>query len=91
LEDTIKSRKKLDSSDWTTWAQCKKSRKEVTGIQAISPLQYLTIAKKDMTLKEGIECIKDCVQEIETRFLLSQPKFEMKIVTKDGTKIETIE
>jgi 20S proteasome alpha/beta subunit len=44
-----------------------------------------------MTLKEGIECIKDCVQEMQTRFLLSQPKFEMKIVTKDGTKIETIE
>ena len=47
--------------------------------------------KKDMTLEEGIECIKDCVKEMQTRFLLSQPKFVMKIVTKDGTKVETIE
>lgn len=47
--------------------------------------------KKDMTLEEGIECIKACITEMQTRFLVSQPKFVMKIVTKEGTKVETIE
>jgi 20S proteasome subunit beta 4 len=46
--------------------------------------------KKDMTLEEGMEAIKDCIKEMQTRFLMSQPKFVIKIVTKDGTKVETI-
>lgn len=47
--------------------------------------------KKDMTLEEGLECIKKCTDEMKTRFLISQPKFVVKIITKDGTKVETIE
>lgn len=47
--------------------------------------------KKDMTLEEGIECIKKCISEMKTRFLISQPAYVVKIVTKDGTQVETIE
>eukprot|EP00344_Euplotes_crassus_P004968 CAMPEP_0196994428 /NCGR_PEP_ID=MMETSP1380-20130617/731_1 /TAXON_ID=5936 /ORGANISM="Euplotes crassus, Strain CT5" /LENGTH=169 /DNA_ID=CAMNT_0042409799 /DNA_START=83 /DNA_END=592 /DNA_ORIENTATION=+ len=46
--------------------------------------------KKDMTLDEGIECVKDCIKELQTRFLLSQPGFVIKIITKDGIKVETV-
>lgn len=47
--------------------------------------------KAGMTVEEGIECIKQCVGEMKTRFLVSQPNFIMKIVTKDGTKVEPVE
>ena len=47
--------------------------------------------KKDMTLEEGVECVKQCIHELKTRFLVSQPTFVIKIVTKDGTKVETVE
>ena len=47
--------------------------------------------KKDMTLEEGIECIKGCINEMKVRFLLSVPSFVIKIITKDGTKVETVE
>lgn len=46
--------------------------------------------KKDMTLEEGLECAKECINELKTRFLISQPQFVLKIVTKDGTKLEEI-
>ena len=47
--------------------------------------------KADMTIDEGIECMKKCVKELKTRFLISQTEFVLKIVTKDGTKVETLE
>ena len=47
--------------------------------------------KKDMTLEEGLLCIEGCIKELRTRFLLSQPGFVVKIVTKDGTEIKTYE
>lgn len=47
--------------------------------------------KKDMTLEEGYECAKACVNELKTRFLVNQPQFVLKIVTKDGIKVETLE
>lgn len=47
--------------------------------------------KKDMTLEEGLETAKECVHELKTRFLISQPQFVLKIITKDGTKFETLE
>lgn len=45
--------------------------------------------KKDMTLEQGKDCLKKCLHEIRTRFLLSLPKFTIKIVGKDGTSIIT--
>jgi 20S proteasome subunit beta 4 len=46
--------------------------------------------KKDMTLEEGIECCKQCVNELKTRFLINQKQFVLKIITKDGTKLEEL-
>mmetsp|Transcript_7173 Transcript_7173/g.8083 ORF Transcript_7173/g.8083 Transcript_7173/m.8083 type:complete len:169 (+) Transcript_7173:76-582(+) len=46
--------------------------------------------KADMTLEEGKEAIKAGVQVLQKRFMMSQPKFVMKIITKDGTQVEEI-
>ena len=42
--------------------------------------------KENMTQDEGIEVIKKCIHELKSRFLISQPNFTVKIVSKDGTK-----
>ena len=42
--------------------------------------------KPDMTVDEGITLVKKCIFELHTRFLISQPKFFIKIVDKDGTR-----
>ena len=43
--------------------------------------------KKDLTLDEGIQIIKCCIKELQTRFLMSQNNFTIKCVTKDGIKV----
>ena len=43
--------------------------------------------KKDMTKDEGIEACKLCIKELKTRFIINQPSFRAKIVTKDGVEI----
>jgi 20S proteasome subunit beta 4 len=43
--------------------------------------------KQDMSLEEGIEAMKNCIKELRTRFMISQPAFIGKVVTKDGIKI----
>ena len=40
--------------------------------------------KKDMKLEEGIETCRACINELRTRFIINQPNFIAKIVTKDG-------
>ena len=40
--------------------------------------------KQDMTLEEGIETLKKCIVELNTRFIINQPKYIAKIATKDG-------
>ncbi len=42
--------------------------------------------KENMTQDEGIEVIKKCIHELKSRFLINQPNFTVKIVSKDGTK-----
>jgi hypothetical protein len=32
-----------------------------------------------MTLEEGLEVIRKCIQELHTRFLIAQPKFVVKV------------
>ena len=46
--------------------------------------------RADMTLAEGRACIDDCIKELRTRFIISHPSFIMKIITKDGVKVETL-
>eukprot|EP00347_Sterkiella_histriomuscorum_P005400 403356758 len=42
---------------------------------------------KDMTLEDGIATLKKCIQELRTRFIINQPAFIAKIVTKEGIRI----
>jgi 20S proteasome alpha/beta subunit len=46
--------------------------------------------KEGMSLEEGKTCINDCIKELQTRFIISQPEFLMKTITKDGTKVEKL-
>ena len=42
--------------------------------------------KHDMTLEEGFEACRKCIQELKTRFLVRQDSFTIKVVTKDGVR-----
>jgi|TARA_B110000285_G_C14900257_1_gene502888 20S proteasome subunit beta 4 len=46
--------------------------------------------KKDMTLEQGMEAMRQCIVELRTRFIMNQPVYLAKIVTKDGIKVETL-
>ena len=43
--------------------------------------------QKDMSLDDGIAALKKCVQELRTRFIIKQPAFIAKIVTKEGIRV----
>ena len=43
--------------------------------------------KKGMTPEQGIEACKACITELRTRFIINQPTFVAKIVTKDGVQL----
>jgi len=40
--------------------------------------------KSDLTLEEGKDIIKKCIEEMQTRFLIHLGKFKVKVVTKEG-------
>ena len=43
--------------------------------------------KHDMTVDEGIATMKKCIVELRTRFIINQPTFIAKVVTKDGVQV----
>lgn len=43
--------------------------------------------KKDMTLEEGLIVLRKCIAEIQKRLVLNQPRFAVKVVSKDGVKV----
>ena len=43
--------------------------------------------KKGMSAEQGIEACRACITELRTRFIINQPTFVAKIVTKDGVQI----
>ena len=43
-------------------------------------------SQKNLTLDEGIEIMRKCKKEVETRFLVAQPKFKLKVVDKNGVR-----
>ena len=43
--------------------------------------------KHNMTLDEGIHTIKKCIEELKTRFIINQPTFVAKAVTKEGIRV----
>ena len=46
--------------------------------------------KETLSLEEGLKIMKMCANEMRHRFLIDQSKFIVKIITKDGIKIENI-
>lgn len=40
-----------------------------------------------MTLAEGKDLVKKCIAELQTRFMLNQKAFMIKMVDKDGVRI----
>ena len=53
----------------------------------IPPQEKHTVYKKGMTPQEGVEACRACITELRTRFIINQPVFVAKIVTKDGVQI----
>ena len=43
--------------------------------------------QKDMSLDDGVAALKKCIHELRTRFIIKQPSFVAKIVTKEGIKV----
>lgn len=43
--------------------------------------------KPGMSEAEGLALVQKCIAELGTRFLLNQPRFTVKIVTKDGIRL----
>lgn len=43
--------------------------------------------QQDMTLDQGIAAMKKCIEELRTRFIMHQPCYTAKIVTKDGIQV----
>jgi 20S proteasome subunit beta 4 len=42
--------------------------------------------KPNMPLSEGIELMKSCIEEMQRRFILAQPKFQLKCVDVAGVR-----
>ena len=40
--------------------------------------------RHDMNLEQGIAAMQKCIVELRTRFMINQPNFIAKVVTKDG-------
>lgn len=47
--------------------------------------------KKNMTLDEGIKLLKQCIAELDARFLLNMPRFIGKVVDKTGVRTVSLE
>jgi 20S proteasome subunit beta 4 len=43
--------------------------------------------KAGLTLDEGLEIVRKCLNELRVRFLISQPKFVIKVVDAQGTRV----
>ncbi|KAI7886823.1 N-terminal nucleophile aminohydrolase [Lichtheimia hyalospora FSU 10163] len=38
----------------------------------------------DMDLEQGKQLLRQCIQELKTRFIVNLPRFMVKVITKDG-------
>ena len=43
--------------------------------------------KGSMTKDEGLEAIRWCIKEMKERFLMDQPHYFVKVITKDGVEV----
>jgi len=44
----------------------------------------------NLTLEEGLDIMRKCIHEINTRFLMNTPKFTVKIIDKDGVRVHEL-
>lgn len=42
--------------------------------------------KPDMSLEDALVLARMCIKELQTRFLMNQPNFKIKVADKDGTR-----
>ncbi|KRX06461.1 hypothetical protein PPERSA_05074 [Pseudocohnilembus persalinus] len=47
--------------------------------------------KKDLTLEEGKQIIQHCANELKSRFIVNQPNFKVKVITKEGIEEYEVE
>lgn len=43
--------------------------------------------KKNLPLEQGVEIIEKCVAEVQKRLVISQPRFCVKVVDKNGVRV----
>jgi 20S proteasome subunit beta 4 len=43
--------------------------------------------KKNMTLDEGLNVIHSCIKQMQTRFVLKNTQWTIKVITKDGHRV----
>lgn len=43
--------------------------------------------KKNLSLEDGLDVIRKCIAEVQKRLVISQPRFSIKMVSKDGIKV----
>ena len=53
-------------------------------------IRVMCPAQDDMSLEEGEEVVQKCINEVGTRFLISQPKWKLTIVTSEGIETEIV-
>ena len=56
-------------------------------IPSCAALLCFPTQKEGMSVEEAKVVVDKCVQELHTRFLISQPNFKVKIVDKNGVRI----
>eukprot|EP00033_Pygsuia_biforma_P001776 GCRY01001986.1.p1 GENE.GCRY01001986.1~~GCRY01001986.1.p1 ORF type:complete len:193 (+),score=4.56 GCRY01001986.1:77-655(+) len=47
--------------------------------------------KEDLSIEDGLDIFRKCIQELKTRFIIQYPKWTVKILTKEGTKTTVLE
>ena len=43
--------------------------------------------QRDLTVEEALDVMRKCVHEVQTRFLVNQPNFRVKVIDKDGIRV----
>ena len=43
--------------------------------------------KENMSLEEGLNACRQCIKELQTRFIINQPTFVAKVVTADQIQV----
>lgn len=43
--------------------------------------------KKNLTVEEALVVIRKCISEVQKRLVINQPRFSIKIVSKDGVTV----